>query len=165
MPPDTTSHPGPGGTTTPGKITAGGDTSAPVVSGLAITPKRFAVAGRPTALAAARKRAHRGARIVYRLSEQASTTLTVTRRVAGRRKGKRCVAPGKPRKGARRCTRSITIGTLTRKAASGKRRVPFSGRIGKRKLAPGRYVLTVRARDAGGNRSAPRTARFTIVLG
>ena len=39
----------------------------------------------------------------------------------------------------------------------------FSGRIGKRRLAPGRYRFVVTAIDAAGNRSAPRTISFTIL--
>ena len=39
----------------------------------------------------------------------------------------------------------------------------FSGRIGKRRLAPGRYRFVVTAIDAAGNRSAPRTISVTIL--
>jgi hypothetical protein len=39
----------------------------------------------------------------------------------------------------------------------------FSGRIGRRALAPGAYRALVRATDAAGNRSAAATVRFTVV--
>ena len=55
------------------------------------------------------------------------------------------------------------VGTLRRTATTGANRVRFSGRIGRKALPGGRYRLTVRATDAAGNRSAPRTASFRIV--
>jgi hypothetical protein len=42
-------------------------------------------------------------------------------------------------------------------------RTRFSGRIGRRKLAPGRYRATLGATDAAGNRAAVRRVSFTIV--
>jgi len=54
---------------------------------------------------------------------------------------------------------------LTRRLASGRRAVPFSGRIGRRALAIGRYRVTVTAIDASRNASRPRTVFFTIVPG
>jgi hypothetical protein len=41
----------------------------------------------------------------------------------------------------------------------------FSGRIGRRALAPGAYRAIVRATDAAGNRSAAATVRFTVLHG
>jgi hypothetical protein len=52
---------------------------------------------------------------------------------------------------------------LTRAAVTGANTVPFSGRIGRRKLAPGRYRVVVTVRDAAGNTSSPKTAAFRIV--
>jgi hypothetical protein len=144
---------------------AGADTVRPVVSGLAVKPSAFAVATGPTALAAAKHKVPRGTRIVYTLSEPARATLTIARRLPGRRKGKKCVAPGKAKHGAKRCTRSEKAGTLVRDGAQGKRTVRFSGRVGTRRLARGRYLLTVRARDAAGNRSNPVKTTFKVVHG
>jgi Tol biopolymer transport system component len=155
----TVGPPAAGGAKPPGG--GGKDTTAPVVRGLAITPRSFAVAAGTTALAAA-KHARRGTTITYTLSERASTTLTISRTLPGRRKGKRCVAAGKAPKHAKRCTRSVVVATLTRTAATGKRRVPFTGRVGKRKLARGSYELIVRARDAAGNVSAPARTTFKV---
>jgi hypothetical protein len=42
-------------------------------------------------------------------------------------------------------------------------KLAFSGRIGTRRLLPGRYRFVVNAIDAAGNRSAPRTISFTIL--
>ena len=41
--------------------------------------------------------------------------------------------------------------------------VPFSGRIGRRALKPGKYRVTVVVADAAGNRSKPRSIGFRVV--
>ncbi len=66
---------------------------------------------------------------------------------------------------AQRCTRIVTRGTLTRVSRLGRNSVAFSGRIGSRRLSPGRYQATLVATDAAGNRSSPRTISFTIARG
>jgi hypothetical protein len=64
----------------------------------------------------------------------------------------------------RRCTRTVTVLTLTRKStASGHNNVPFSGRAGRTRLTPGRYLAQIVARDSAGNRSKPVTLPFTVV--
>jgi hypothetical protein len=57
----------------------------------------------------------------------------------------------------------VKKGTLTRRSlAAGGRRVAFSGRIGKRRLAPGRYRATLVA-TAAGLKSKPAKLSFTVV--
>jgi hypothetical protein len=56
-------------------------------------------------------------------------------------------------------------GTMTRAIAAGKGRLVFRGRIGAKALPPGRYKLTVTARDAAGNGSKPISLSFTILPG
>jgi Tol biopolymer transport system component len=117
------------------------DTTAPVVAGLRMTRTRFAVARGRTARAT---RARRGSAFVFRLSEDARTTIAI----------KRCVR--------RRCAK--TVAKLSRSGTrAGSNRVAFTGRIGRKALRPGRYRATVTATDAAGNVSAPRTIRFRIV--
>jgi hypothetical protein len=41
--------------------------------------------------------------------------------------------------------------------------VRFSGRIGRKALKPGRYRLTLRARDAAGNTGRARRLYFRVV--
>ena len=64
-------------------------------------------------------------------------------------------------------TRWVARGAATRvtpsAAAERSVRVRFSGRVAGRRLAAGRYRLSVVAVDANGVTSAARTARFTIV--
>jgi len=140
-------------------------TGGVAVTGLSVSPARFAVAAKPTALSAAKKHVHRGTTIAYSLSGPATTTLTFSRRTAGRRRGKSCVAPAKAPKHARRCTRLVAVGALHRGSASGHRTIAFTGRLGKRALARGSYVLSVRAKTAAGARSAPARAKFTVLRG
>jgi hypothetical protein len=144
--------PGPGG--------GAPDTTAPVISGVRLTNKRFRVGAKRTALSA--RRAKRGTAFVFTLSESARTTVAIAQRLPGSKKGKKCV---KPRKGLKkRCTRFVAKVTLTRtKTGRGANRVVYSGRTAKGRLRPGRYRATLRATDAAGNRSKAKTISFTVV--
>ena len=137
----------------------GADTTAPRISRLRMTRRRFAVGGRRTPLIA---RTRRGTAFVFQLSEDARTTITIARTLQGRRKGRRCVPP---RKGLRRrCTRLVGMATITRaRTRAGANRIAYTGRTRGRALRPGRYRATVRAVDAAGNRSTPRRTKFTVV--
>jgi len=140
------------------------DVTRPVISGLRLTPKAFAVGTKPTATAAARaKRTPVGTSIRFVLSEQAAVTLTIERAASGRRQGATCRAPSKANRRARACVRYVRAGALHRAGRSGTNTVAFSGRIGKKALARGGYRLSATARDAAGNTSA-RTAqaRFAV---
>jgi Tol biopolymer transport system component len=132
----------------------------PVISKLRMTRKRFAVAKKRTALVS--RRAKRGSAFLFTLSENARTSIAIARARPGRRSGKRCVKPRKKLK--RRCTRYVVQATLTRtKTKQGPNKVAFTGRLGKRRLKPGRYRATVGAVDAAGNRAKPRRVSFRIV--
>ena len=141
------------------------DTSAPGVSGYGLTNNPFVVSGArtPTFGVAAVRRHKRGTTFRYTLSETATVRIRIAQRRAGRRRGRRCVAPTRALRRARGCTRIITRGTLTRVSHVGRNSVAFSGRIGSRKLSAGSYQATLTATDAAGNTSRGRTIRFTIV--
>ncbi len=87
-----------------------------------------------------RFRPRRGAtRFRFRLSETADVRIVVKRR--GRR-----------------------VGTLRRgDRPAGTNAIAFSGRFRGRALKPGRYVAVLTATDAAGNRSRPRSIRFTVL--
>jgi hypothetical protein len=88
----------------------------------------------------------------------------VARKLAGRRKGKRCVAPTRKLRRAKRCSRFKTRHTLRRaKDVAGLNRIAYSGRVGRTKLRPGTYRATLTATDAAGNRSRARTVSFRVV--
>ena len=126
---------------------------------MTLTPARFAVARRTTAITAAA----RGTTIRYTLSEPASVALRIQRAVAGRRIGGRCRAVAKRSRSGRPCRRYVAVATLRRTGREGTNRVAFSGRIGRRALARGAYRLVVSAVDAADNRSTARPRRFRIV--
>lgn len=155
---------GTGGGGTGGGGTGGGGTvttrRAPVLSALSLSRRQFTVGRAATAISAARTRA--GTTIRFRLSEAARVTLAVDRLAAGRRSGRRCVALRRALARAKRCVRTARAGALTRAAAAGASAVPFSGRIGRRALAPGRYRLTASAVDADGDRARAVSATFTV---
>jgi len=152
---------GPGGTG--GDAT---DTKPPLVRGLRMTPRVFAVAGRKRAAsgAARGRRAKRGSTLRFRLSERARVHVRIDRVQRGRRAGGRCRPAAQA---GRRCVRLRRVGTLIRRGRpAGANRIRFSGRVAKRRaLRPGRYRATVRAIDAAGNRSLPRRVAFRIVRG
>jgi len=89
-------------------------------------------------------RFRRRARVSYRLSEPATVRFTLKR--ALRRRGR---------------TRYRAVrGAMTRQGAQGANSFRFTGRVGHRKLRPGRYRLLATATDAAGNSGAPRAVRF-----
>jgi len=154
------------GTPLPGGFTTLPDLLAPGVSGFGLTNNPFAVGGSTPVFgsAAAKTKKHKkGTTFRYTLSEAATVKIAISQRLAGRRKGKRCVAPTRKLRKAKKCTRVAARGTLTRTSRQGKNSVAFSGRIGSRKLSPGSYQATLTATDAAKNTSRGKTITFRIV--
>jgi hypothetical protein len=89
--------------------------------------------------------ARKGSRVTYRLSEQARLTLVLQR--AARRNGHTVFT---------RYARASRAGT------AGVNRMMLRRRLGARRLAPGRYRLTLVARDAAANRSNAVSTKFTV---
>jgi CSLREA domain-containing protein len=141
----------------------------PSVSGFVLRPRNFRRAKGRTAIAQAkRRRVPRGSSFRFRLNEVALVRIRIYRELAGRRSGRRCVAPSKRLRRARRCTRLRAKGTLTRrKPRAGANRVKFTGRIGRRALTAGPYRAVITATVTGAARptSPARTARFRILPG
>ncbi|MDW5594492.1 Ig-like domain-containing protein [Conexibacter stalactiti] len=116
------------------------DRTKPVLSRVSLSPARFKVGTAKTALtASAAKALKRGTSVRYTLSESATVTLAIAR--SGQRK---------------------TVGTITPRSKKGANRIAFSGRLGSKALKPGRYVLTLSAVDAAGNRGAAKQVSFRI---
>jgi len=116
----------------------------------------------------AARRIPRGTQLRFTSSEAAKLTILVERQVPGRklRKGKKRICRPvhkRPTHGA--CKALRRRATLTRHVQAGKGHVSLSGRIGKRRMTPGRYRLTITATDAAGNRSRPIHRSFTILAG
>ena len=61
------------------------------------------------------------------------------------------------------CTRYLGRGSFKHADRPGSNRLRFSGRLKGRRLAPGRYRLTITPRNPAGRSGATLTASFTIV--
>ncbi len=163
--------PGTGGTTTGSAAASSAtpttqpDIVAPGVSGYALTNSTFAVGGATTPLfgVAAAKKHKQGTTFRYTLSEAGSVKIVITQRRPGRRKNKKCVRPTSQLVKAKKCTRVITLGTLTRVSHLGTNTAAFSGRIGTKTLAPGSYQATLTATDSANNASRGQSNTFRIV--
>lgn len=136
----------------------------PVLSHLQVSPSKLrARTGRGASLAS--HAPARGATIAYRDSEAAKTTFTVLVRREGFKVGHRCQAT-RPRHAhaPRRCPRFVALhGTFSHADGAGAVRLRFTGRVGGRPLAPGRYRLSAVARNAAGLSSRAVTADFTVI--
>lgn len=109
-----------------------------------------------------RKRLPVGTTFSFRLDRPAQVTFSFTRRVPGRKAGRRCVAQTHKNRHKRACKRTVVAGTLAFPGHAGANKVRFQGRISKtRKLAPGTYTLIATA-SAAGLRSRAATLTFTI---
>jgi Tol biopolymer transport system component len=144
------------------------DKTAPVIGRFTLTHKRFAVGAKPTAVGAAKrvkqKRLVRGTSFNFTLSEAATIHIAIARTVAGHRASARKSCAVAHRGQKHNCSRTLILLTLVRAhSGAGANTVAFSGRFGKSRLAKGSYTATITATDAANNRSAPRSAAFTVV--
>jgi Tol biopolymer transport system component len=104
-----------------------------------------------------------GTRFRFRLSADAAVRIVLQQRLPGRRVGKLCRPVTKANRGRRACVRFVPRMTITRATMrAGNRSVAFTGRQGRKRLAPGRYRAVHRAVNAGGA-SAPVIRAFRVV--
>jgi hypothetical protein len=139
------------------------DRTAPVLGPVRVSQPRFRVANGSRA-GATRRSLPLATTVTTSVSEAGPVSFAVQQAATGRRDGGACVARTHALRHAAPCTRWIGRGpVLTRRAATaGKVSLTFSGRLGTKRLAPGRYRFAVSAADAAGNHSATRFAAFTI---
>ena len=88
--------------------------------------------------------------------------LTFTRLTDGGRAGRRCVSQALAGPRAKRCTRSLSAGTLTIRALAGGNALAFSGKTSLGRLPAGTYAVALSATGLTGRPSAPVSLRFTI---
>jgi hypothetical protein len=139
-----------------------GDTSAPAISAIKLSAKRWRVG---SSLAKISK-APVGTTISFGLSEAARASLTFQRAQPGRKSGKHCAKQTSANKTHPKCTRYVNAGTINFNGKAGQNKVKFQGLITKsRKLSLGTYRVVVAARDAAGNGSSRNGPTFTIVQG
>lgn len=112
------------------------DTTPPAITDFELTHARFTAARRATG------KPPKGTKVHYTLSEAATVTFTVE-------------------KSARR-RRAAIGGSFTAAGVLGPNSFKFRGRVGGKRLVPGRYSLTATAADIAGNVSSPRSVRFRI---
>ena len=145
-----------------GATTAPADTTAPRVRALTLSRRTFRAAPRGPSSGAKRKPI--GTKVTFRLSEASLVKFTVDRQTKGRKVGRRCKAMTKANRKKRACTRWTKVkGSFTVPGKTGSTSSRFRGRIGGRKLKPGRYRLTSQATDKPGNKSALKSKSFKIV--
>jgi len=132
----------------------------PALSALSVTRRTFAAVGKTRAAAT---RVPRGTTFRFTLSEAARVRVVFARKTAGRRVGGRCLAATPARRKRAKCTRYVTVGSISVSAVAGRNSVKFSGRLKGRALASGAYRASFTATDAAAQRSAVRTVSFRVV--
>lgn len=155
----------------------------PVVSKASLLRKRFRVGKGATAVTAAvqeaiaeasaskrgkakkkkRKPTPAGTAFRFTLNTRANVAIAIERKTRGRKVGKQCRRATRKLRKRKACVRWVKAGTLKRNgSAAGRRTVAFSGRIGRKALAPGSYRATIKASNSAGT-SKPVTLAFTVV--
>jgi hypothetical protein len=122
-------------------VTATFENATPAIGKLEVSPSEFTASPSPTPIERAG-----GATIKVNLSEAARVSFRVRRSPARR-------GAGPPPRRARKFERDLELGG---------NKVPFTGTLGGRTFAPGRYQLIARATDAGGLRSGRVRTTFRI---
>lgn len=138
-------------------------TASPTITAAHLLNRRFRVARQPTAISA--RKAPLGTTLRFALAAPARLQITIVLTAPGLHHAHTCVAPTArlKRAHARCCTRTVTVGVLTRgHEPEGSDSVAFSGRIGYRALRTGNYVALLEAENNAG-RSNTVTLGFAIV--
>lgn len=140
---------------------AGGDTTAPRLTGVSLSHRRFRVAAGHAAASAAKVPA--GTSIRFTLSEPAAVGVRFERAARSGRAG--CAKAAADEAAPKGCTRWIAVkrGLTVAGFAAGPGTIAFDGRVGRRSLHPDRYRATLLPTDAAGNAGAGRTIGFRIV--
>ena len=151
---------------------AAADGTAPNLA-LSASRKRFRTGRRatradgnatPVPAAAQRRRTPAGTTLTLRLSEAARVKFEVLVRTRGRRVGRRCVKQTRRNRNRRRCIRLVAKKpSFTRSAPLGTSRVSWSGRLGRKALKPGPYILRATPTDVAGNTGRARQLSIRIV--
>ena len=143
-----------------GQEAAGGDKTAPQITALKLSVKRWRVGGKLASIS----KSPIGTTISFKLSEAARATLSFERALPGRKAGKKCVKQTAANAERKPCTRYVAAGSLGFQARAAANKVKFQGRVSRTKtLVPGSYRVVVSARDAAGNLASKVGPTFTIV--
>jgi len=135
---------------------------APKISAVSQSASKWLESNRLANISKVKKKLSVGTTFSFKLSETAAVKFAFTDSLSGRKVGKRCVAQTKHNAKQRRCSRTVTVGTLTFTSHAGTTKVKFAGRLSKRhKLKPGSYTLVISA-TASRKTSTAHTLKFTI---
>jgi hypothetical protein len=135
------------------------DETKPVVSALAVSPKKFKAAKKGASIAKSA-----GASVSYTLSEAATVAFKVERASVGRKSGSKCVKAGKKNAKAKKCTRWTALkSSFTTTGTAGVNKFKFTGRLKGKQLKPGAYRLSAVPTDLAKLVGLPATAKFKIV--
>ena len=116
---------------------------APAIVSASLSRRTFAVNRRGAAEKPVVSRAKKGTTFRYTLSEAARVVVTIQRAVKRRRYRR--------------------FGRFALSGVAGANRHAFTGRIGRKRLKPGRYRAVLVATDRGGLSSQPRRLKFKVV--
>jgi hypothetical protein len=146
---------------------------APDLLGFSASAKRFRVGRRATpadgqaTVAAKKKRqkkAPRGTTLRLRLDEPARVRFRVLKKSTGRKVGNKCVKATRKNGKRKRCTRlTAKRPTFVRLAPAGRSRFTWSGRLRRKALPRGGYVLRATPTDAAGHTGKSRSLAFKVV--
>jgi hypothetical protein len=137
--------------------------TVPRISHLRESHRAFIVAGGRTPLrGTTARRPPQGTLFSFAMDRAATVGVEISSITRGARIGRRCTAVQHAPQRARGCVRYTRAATLVRDGRAGLNRVPFSGRIGAKRLAPGAYRATFTATDAAG-RSSAHYLSFTVL--
>jgi hypothetical protein len=140
------------------------------LSSLRISPSSFPAASRgPSATSATAKTKPRskhqrktGATVSYTLNEAALVTFTIQTSQPGRRsKSGACVRQTRANRHARRCKRTVVLGSFTKHGNAGANHFHFTGRLNAHALPPGSYTL-IATPKASGVTGFFKTASFRV---
>ncbi len=140
----------------------------PKLTKVRLTNKKFAVGKKKTAKVSAKKKrkakgAKRGTKVKFTLNTDASVTIRIEKKAKGRKVKGKCRKVTRKNKAKKKCPRFVKAGKLVRKTGKkGANSVAFSGRIGNKKLKPGRYRVVITAYTKVGASNTVRRP-FTIV--
>jgi streptogramin lyase len=129
------------------------------VSSLRVSPSSFSAAPKGASIT---RKAKAGTTVTYSVSAAASTKFTVESIQNGRKSGNKCVKPKRGKSG-KKCTRYVLVsGSFKHAGKHGGNKFRFSGRVGGKKLSPGKYRLVAVA-TVGTRKSKLKRAEFKIV--
>lgn len=99
----------------------------------------------------------------YSLSENATVTFAIQRKLPGRIVGKACKPKTKRNAGKRKCALIKDRGSFSVTGKAGRNQTRLPARIGGRPMKAGLYIATATAIDSVGGKSTPKSVDFGII--